>query len=550
MVPAEVVCVLHYARWAETEEDVTTALRLLDAYPPEARAQECFRELRRAVLGRHAERAWAGERFAEAGVLWQAMAELAPERPEVAVNLAMLATRTRSSAYRPAWDGAAERFYAAAARAGDLRYQAADRVALHRAHSMQSLRAAGSNQPDSTELRRWLADGDAVEVWLREWDLYHLNARLDLRSPSHVLAVPPDTGDEQREQARDALLRHVELSVGGRGWTGAAEFVRLATERIAQAYASEPPDIHQEIEQSAADELLDEALSRALLLRRLAGELSAGTVARPRALACAVLRHLFQLPLPALERHCAERGVLTSDESLMSLLDETAADVARNWTGSTPNGTADVARMLADVEVAGAAAPRSAGLAVPHGRLLLWSGRGPEAYARVAAALPGTSSPWIRAALAAIVDRYAIDRLTNADEDADDPTALTRERRLMAELPLSIQPRIAVAARLLRMGGGARRAEAVRLLADGARGALTDSLRDVLYREVRRLPKAADDDVRRLVEEQWKRSRRDGDVDGLEHAVRLAEARRFPAKRLRDELTKAWEKGGPDDVHG
>jgi hypothetical protein len=528
MVPAEVVCALHYARWAADEDDVTAALRLLDGYPPD----ECFVELRLAVLSLHAERAWADERLAEAGVLWQEMARLAPERPEVAVNLAMLATRTRSSGYRPAWAAAAELFYVAAARAGDLRHRADERVALHRAHSMQSLRAAGSDQPDTTELRRWLADGDAVEVWLREWDRYYVNARLGFRSPAHVLAA----GDDP-EPARDCLLRQLGSALDA---TAPVEFVRLARERVARACAARPPDVHREVEQSAADALMDEALSRALLLRQLAGELSAAVAARHRELACAVLRHLFLLPLDALDRHCAERGVITTDERLIGLLDKTAAGVGAGWSGGTLGGTADVARMLADVEAATAAAPSSVGLAVPHARLLLWAGRGPQAYAVAVSALSRSSDPFTRDWLALIVDDVG-EALA-----ADTPD---EERRLMAELPLSTPPRFAVVDRLWRRRDDASRAEAVRLLADGARGAVTDRQRTRLSRTIRSLPRA-DPYVRPLIEEAWQRFRREHDRGDLEHALLLAEARRFvpQAQRLREMLDRPTP--GPTDVHG
>ena len=547
-LPAELACTLHFTRWAAGDEDVVEALALLGGYPPELRALDCFRELRLAILGTRAERAWAAERYDEAGVLWQAMTVLEPDDPDTAVNLAMLATRNRSSGYRPAWERVAELLYAAAARTGDLGHRAADRVALHRAHSWQSLRSAGDDQPDDDGLRRWIADGDAVGVWLREWDLYYLNARLGFRSPGHLLGIAARAGDEAAAAARDQLVRHLDAAVGGRGWSGAAAFERLARESIERAYAAREPDAHREAEQEAADDLLGEALRRALLLRRLADELAPVTATRPRELACAVLRHLFVLPVDALDRHCAERGLIASDERLIALLDNAAAEVAARWTGTTASGPGDFGRMLADVETAATAAPSSVGLAVPHARLLLWTGRAAEAYAKAAGALPRAGTDRMRDALAAVLDDAAGQRLEARTDGQDDRAELATARALMAEFPLSVTPRIAVA-RLLSRRGGQSVVEAARLLTDGARAAASPGQRADLYGWVRILPDAADAVLKPMLQEIWRRYRAGHDQRDLDHAYGIARARgyRQAAARLRAESEGRRE---PPHVHG
>lgn len=550
-LPAELVCVLHFTRWAAGDEDVVEALALLDGYPPELRALDCFRELRLAILGTRAERAWSAERYDEAGVLWQAMTVLAPDDPDTAVNLAMLATRNRSSGYRSAWERVAELLYAAAARTGDLGHRAADRVALHRAHSWQSLRSAGDDQPDDDGLRRWIADGDAVEVWLREWDLYYLNARLGFRSPGHLLGIPARTGDEEAAAARDQLVRHLDAAVGGRGWNGAAAFERLARESIERTYAAREPDTHRESEQEAADDLLGEALRRALLLRRLADELAPVTAARPRELACTVLRHLFVLPVDALDRHCAERGLIASDERLLALLDNAAAEVAARWTGTTASGPGDFGRMLADVRTAATAAPSSVGLAVPHARLLLWTGHPAEAYAKAAVVLPRAGTDRMRDGLAAVLDDAAEKELEARTDGQDGKVVLATARALMEEFPLSVVPRIAVVRQLNRRGDESV-GEAARLLTDGAREVASPAQRADLYHGVHVLPGAADAALRPIVQEAWRRYRAGHDRRDLDHAYGIARARgyRQAMARLREESARAEGRKETPHVHG
>src|SRR5262249_3646594 len=158
--------------------------------------------------------------------------------------------------------------YLNAAGAGDPQVYLEERRMLHLALSQQSLRRhCGSPSPDRIrpeELAAWLADQDALEVWLREWDLYHLNARLRFRSPLHLLGAALDASTEQLGNERDALLAYLDQTLGSVEWAGARAFAELARTRVEEAYeqALDPiaraEDPYHPLEEAAAKTLAKE----------------------------------------------------------------------------------------------------------------------------------------------------------------------------------------------------------------------------------------------------------------------------------------------------
>ncbi|MCY1139630.1 hypothetical protein OWR29_16645 [Actinoplanes sp. Pm04-4] len=535
-LPPELVLALHFERWGEL--DVLEGIALLDAYPASVRELDGFRELRIAVLDGPARRAWSEGRPDEAAVLWRAMIRLDPERADTALNLAMHATGSRSPAYRPAWERVAELLYRQAAAAGDLDLRAADRTALHKAHSTQSLRAAGDRRVDDDALERWMADGDAVEVWLREWDLFYLNARLRFRSPSLLLGVGAEAGADELGAARRIMLLHLDAAFVRTDRPDGARFARLARERLD---AADGPLIARE--QAEFDDLEREALDRALLLRRLLEHLARLSTTRGRRLAGTVLRSLFLLPLPALDRRCAELGLITTDETLTAILDGSAAFVVRAWPAECPDGAEVAAELLADVEPAFRAMTEPVGLTVPYSRLLLWNGRGAEAYALGAKLISRAGSPEVVRDLQSDVLDDAGGAAAAGIPDGD--AGLEAARGVLAGYPLSPAARAAVVVRLVRLGGEARLDEAAHLLSSGARQAPTESLRTGLYARIRSLPRAADAAVRRQIRHYRTRAA----PDDLAHALAMTQARRFDheIRELRHEIDRAR---GAADVHG
>ncbi len=537
-LPPELVVALHFERWGD--RDVLDGLALLEGYPAPVRELDCFRELRIAVLDGPARKAWADGRFDEAATLWRAMIRLDPDRADTALNLAMHASRSRSPAYRPAWDRVAELLYQEAVAAGEADRRLADRIALHKAHSTQSMRTAGSDHPDDDALGRWIGDGDAVEVWLREWDLYYLNARLRFRSVALLLGSAGDDSPADVAQARRVLLRHLDAAFARPGRPGGAAYAVLAQQRVAAATDGGPPG-----DRTAFEDLEREALDRALLLRRVLWNLGGVSSSLPRLRqAAATLRHLFLLPLPALERRCAELGLIATDETLTAILDVSAGAVTQRWPAASPAGESEVAALLSGVETAYRAAAEPVGLAVPYGRLLLWNGRPAEAYAAAARALGVVgATEWMRDLLAAVADDAGAAALKELTGGPDDGPGV---RVLLRAYPLSTTVRAEVADRLARLGGEAHFDEAAHLLSAAAREAPAERMRSRLYARVRALPRAADAAVHR----QIRRYRAKAAVADLRHALELARARRFEPRtsELRSLLAAATR--GTPDVHG
>jgi hypothetical protein len=535
IVPAEAVCALHFARFGPDRLDAVEAIRMLDEYPEELRAVPCFAALRIAVLDAYAHRAWKADRLDEAGLLWRATIPVDPFGVAVAIDLALLATRTRSAAYGQAWERAAELLYLHAAGHGDAAHLVDDRVALHRSLAEQSLRQSGGDDPSIEEITRWIAAGDAVEVWLRHWDLYYLNARLRFRSPWHLLGVEPGAGLEALAAARDLMLRHLTDTVGAQEWAGAETFCELARRRLTRACAEAAGgDQYAAREQPEADRLLDEAKRRVLVLHKISIALRGEKSARHRRLLCAVVRHEFALPLDRLHDLCVEQEVLACDVRLAEILEQSAAEFAADWEDSVPAGLPDPQRMLADVEAVVRAVPDRPGLRVPHARLLMWTGRPADAYASAAEALPDgrDEARPLRIRVRDLLTRL-IDDVAWADiEGTKGSDAVAIGHDAMARYPLSVAPVITVARALAADGDPD---QAVALLSDRLRDVDTDGQTRALRGAVRGL-RGADAAVQRHIHGLWRRAairvreeRSDEAVHGaiadLVHAVTLARAR-------------------------
>ncbi|WP_328473297.1 hypothetical protein OHA21_12130 [Actinoplanes sp. NBC_00393] len=486
VVPAEVVCVLQFARCDPERVDAITAVRALDGYPPAVQQLDCFRQLRTAVLDQHARQAWKLGRFEDAGVLWRATVPADPYQPEVAVNLALLAAQTRSPGYRAAWERAIELPYLHSAASGDPGLLAEVRLTMHRAIAEQS-----RPSPDE-ELLSWVDDSDAVEVWLRHWDLYYVNTRLRFRSPIHLLGAAPEAGPDELTEARDVLLRHLDASVGVQDWAGAAVFRDLARARVHQVWrqASESPrtDPYRDSEQEPADELLREALQRVLMLHELSIVLRPGRTARHRRLLCSIARSEFLLPLSPLHRSCVAGKIFSGTVHLSAILDRSIAEFGNLWDDNAAPERAALARMTADLDVVRRAVPGSTGVWVAYGRLLGWNGRRDEAYAGAAAALAAAreegTAQWRERTEELLLD--LVDDLVG-HEATPDPS----------RFPLSVVPVAHQARTLASTGDPARTAEAVRLLADRLRTTPSHRQRNRLRHALRTLP-SADDAVRRL----------------------------------------------------
>jgi hypothetical protein len=503
LVPVAVVCALQFMRSDPDRVDAITAVRHLDRYPAELREHACLRELRIAVLDAHARRAWSLDRFDEAAVLWRATVAIDPYRPAVAVNVALIATRTRSAGYAEAWEHAAELPYLHAAALAEPTHLADDRVALHRALAEQALRHSGSLDPTGADIASWVADGDAVETWLSHWDLYYVNARLRFRSPVHLLGAASDADPDALTEARDILLRHLDGSIGTKDWAGASQFCEYARERVTRAWrhAADVPgaDQHREAEQKAADALLDEAKRRVLTLHHLSIALRQGTSARHRRLLCSIARHEFLLPIGRLHARCVEQGTLDGKVHLAEILDLAAAQFAGGWDSTAPADPRDTRRMLADLEVVRAAAPGFAGIHVPYVRLLTWSDRAAEAYAAAVTALDLAGDPTDRTVDEDVLDRRSricdlltvlVDDIARTDLDRELPgadDALVVYRRAMTRHAISVVPVIAVADRLAGTGKAANIQRAEQILSDRLGVARSERQRTWLRRELRRL---------------------------------------------------------------
>jgi hypothetical protein len=422
LVPAELACWLYFKRHRDAPPPLADALRLLDAFPRPLRAEGAFRELRLAILDGYAREAWKEQRDDVARLLWQEMLALDPNRVAVARNLAVLAARARASSdYGPAWEYLTELLYRHSAGVGDLQLLLEERATLHLALAQQSAdryRAADSRRenPTDEELRAWLADRAALDVWLREWDLYYLNQRLRFRSAVHLLGEQRDATHEALAGARDVLVRHLDRALADRRWTCDATFRELATARVheatrdAQQQAVRGTDPYHDLEKPRADALLEEVLQRALLLRRISHLEPPGDPATALRAGAAIAERQFALPLRTLQRLCVDRGLIEREQSLAGLF---AADLTRLAARcADPEGRRAMERCLSALRASVTAAPHLVALRRFRCQLLQRFGRTAEARAEAVEALklpeadpPEPDADRHRAALRALVDR-------------------------------------------------------------------------------------------------------------------------------------------------
>lgn len=461
-LPIELVCWAHFSKFEELS--ALDALQLLDEYPDDVRGLDCFQELEIAVLDACARKAYAEDRPQEAKLLWRETIALDPHRVAVAVNLALLAARTRSTEeYGPAWARLAELLYLHAAATGDVQVMLDDRVALHRAISQNSRQrhVLGRERPDDAELRSWLADPEALEVWLREWDCYYINARLGFRSPTHRLGV-------RAAAARDALIRQVDTELRTRNFSGITIFCDLARAAFTEAY--DQPDEHLELEKTRANALTSEAFSRAMLLRRMLHALAEDP--HPLRLGLLLARHLFALPWSAFQPLCVERGLIEPDVDLIGLFE---SDVLHLAAREDHLPALDECVELLPHRLA----PR-----VFRCRALQQAGRLDEAYAETLTALrmpvPEEDVPRRKGlvVLLGVIGREAIpESLRDFHDRASLETHVEAARVALARFPQSGTLRLHLAKVLALLGGADRMAEAERLLAEGVATALTDEQR-------------------------------------------------------------------------
>ncbi|MFQ5674473.1 MAG: hypothetical protein ACE5G1_01135 [bacterium] len=334
-LPLEVVCYLHYSNYGpDSSLSIEEALNVLNMYPQNIQESDCFRELRLAVFDGYARKAWSDERFYHARLLWRETIPLDPNRIAVSHNLALAAARTKSHVdYGPTWNRAAELRYLHAAAAGDVQVMLEDRRTMHLAFAQQSKqRYCGSiktpeQPPKEEELERWVADKDALDVWLREWDLYYLNSRLRFRSPVHLLGVARDASQEMTSDAYKALLRQIDTSLRYQPWVGMKTFCKLAEEYVNDGFeracdlVERARDPHYEQEKPDADMLAKETVDRGFLLHRLITVMVDKTTASNIPVGCTIARHLFALPWEILQPICAERGMIERNLDLVKVFE-------------------------------------------------------------------------------------------------------------------------------------------------------------------------------------------------------------------------------------
>lgn len=504
---SELVCWLHFSKYiAAAGQPAAESVRLLDSYPEDLSALDCFRELRVAVLDEHARRAWAAEGFAEARLLWREAAALDPYRVPVALNLALLAARTKSAEdYGPAWERVAELLYLHAAGAGDVQLFAEDRVTLHRTLSQQSLhrycpQTSGPDKPGREELENWLADTEALEVWLSEWDLYYFNARLRFRSPVHLLGQPRDASTESLTQARDVLVRHVDSAMAERNWAGVGVFCELARAQVNEAFehALDPidraRDPYYELEKPEAEALADEILQRVLMLRRLMQALVLQESAHRILLGCSIAGREFALPRAALQQLCVDRGLIGQDDELFEIFEADLIGLAANWDKPEPTESSWNTRVAALDECV-RLLPHRLELHVLRCDLLYKAGRRPEAYASALMALDlpvpskhAETAGNLRTSLVKMIDHLGYleipEPLRQPTNVATAERTVAAARAALARFPRSATLRGMLANLLAQLGGEDRTREAIQVLEDGIESALSDEQRQELQTQL------------------------------------------------------------------
>ncbi|CRK59394.1 diguanylate cyclase/phosphodiesterase (GGDEF & EAL domains) with PAS/PAC sensor(s) [Alloactinosynnema sp. L-07] len=485
VLPIELACWAHFTKFgpggALAAED---ALRILDRYPGHIQDTDCFVELRIAVLDGLARAAAATGHTARAKLLWRETVALDPYRVPVAMNLALMAARTRSAdEYGPAWERLSELLYLHAAGAGDVQLYLDERRTLHLALSQQSRSryCAPSPRPYPTdaEVAAWVADDETVRVWLSEWDLYYLNARLGFRSPSHVLGVAEEPTDEALADARDALLGITDLTLRGRDWAGVTVFADLVADRVRAAHtaASDPQararDEYADVEKARADALADETLRRGILLRGMMTALIDRGSGEYLALGCEIARRQLALPWSVLTPICIDRGMISDDIDLVKVFRSDLVALSTKWNKPAPTSQEEWASRLVDLDVCVEIMPLELRPKVERCALLQAADRPDDAYAAAVSALDDTvdtvhddDAVQLRRDLVTLVDNTAVSPVPVTPQGgfvADEPTAAAC-RRALTRFPRSGGLSRLLADVLLKLGGEANAREAVTVL--------------------------------------------------------------------------------------
>jgi hypothetical protein len=404
VLPAEVVCWLHYSKFGpDTSQPVAEALALLDAYPPGLIQHHCFQELRLTTLDGYARKAWAEGRFDRAQLLWREASSLDSQRTAIAHNLALLAAQTRSrDDYAAAWNRSAELRYLRAAALSDVRVDVDDRRALHVAFVQQiRQRYCGESKsrqqpPQDEELLAWLTDGDALEIWLREWDLYYLNSRLKFRSPVHMLGVPRDASPEVTADGRDALLHQVESLLRGKPWSGINIFCDLSAALVNDAFerasdlVQRARDSYYDYEKPEADALAEETIERGRLLHDMMRLLTNEPRPANLRLGCTITRHQLLLPWAILQPMCADRGMVERDVDLLKIWESDLLNVAVAGR-SEPTSDRELSEQLSALDECIAILPQRIELRLLCCQLLLTAKRNDDAYSVALDALAALS---------------------------------------------------------------------------------------------------------------------------------------------------------------
>ncbi|RJQ75392.1 hypothetical protein D5S17_21110 [Pseudonocardiaceae bacterium YIM PH 21723] len=499
VLPVELVCLFHLAAYGPHRPGTATdALARLDRYPDTIRDSYCFAELRIAVLDGLACRAWAEERFAEARLLWQEASAIDQFRVPVALNLALLAAKTRSERhYAAAWGRLTELLYLHAAGVGDVQLSLPDRRTLHLAlvgqAELRHCESSGGRSAQTPEqIRAWLADKDALTEWLRQWDLYYVNARLGFRSPIHLLGVSANTGAEDRVAARDSFVRHIQVALDGWDWAGLDVFAGLATGQARRAdqeiTANEIRDQYYESELAEARALAEAALNRGLTLRRMMIELLDRSSGEGLRLGHELAYRQLALPWHVLRPICVERGLISDDVDPVALFENDLVSLACFWDQPEPATDQERAERLSALEDCVALLPGNRELRLLRCRAIRAVGREEDAYAAAlkALALPTAADERtepVTEQLINLVDEIGWQALPESvrgpGRSLTPPSVqqvITALRKALRRFPHSGAVRCELA-RLLAKPGVGKIDEAIELLSVGLQSALSTAQR-------------------------------------------------------------------------
>ncbi len=503
-MPLEMTCSLHYLKYGPYTDNplpASEALNLLNTYPKPIQENECFRELRLAVLDGYARRAWAEERFNHARLLWREMIALDSNRIAIFHNLALLATRTKSrSDYDSMWTRAAELRYLRAAALGDVQVMLDDRITMHLSFAQQSRQRyckpgrSPEQPPQQEELATWLVDKEALEVWLREWDLYYLNSRLQFNSPVHLLGIARDASAETATSARDTLLRQIETSLRIQPWAGIKTFCALADQRVGKAFESfsdlvaRTRDPHYEQEKSDADNLSTEAIDRGFLLHRMMTLLADKPAVRNIAIGCALGRHLFALPWKILQPLCVNQGKIERDCDLVKVFESYFLAVVAG-DQSDPKNEKEVSERLSVLDECLAILPHKIELHLQRCKALLFAKKNAdvyssalEAYALAEKIEDKEEAHKLKQYCANLLDNAAFaelqERLGQPQSPQQAEETLKQGRAVLEKFPKAGGLRAYLADLMIQLGTEKHIKQAIPFLEEGLKEALNDEQRE------------------------------------------------------------------------